>query len=71
MEYVNMEYVNPTTVAALTALLAVAVFYISKNVVEPKSLQQRAILAEQAQKELLDEHESQSKRGSNKQAKKK
>ncbi|KAG0001852.1 hypothetical protein BGZ80_006063, partial [Entomortierella chlamydospora] len=65
-----MEYVNQTTLLAVAGLFAVGIFYISKNFVEPKSLQQRAILAEQAQKELLEEHESQAKRGSNKQAKK-
>ena len=66
-----MDIVNPTTVTLIVFVAGASAYYVYLNVVEPQAKLQRAVLAEQAQKELLDEHESQSKRGSNKQAKKK
>ncbi|KAF9428296.1 hypothetical protein BGZ76_001990 [Entomortierella beljakovae] len=47
-------------------LLAVTSLYVYKNFVEPKVQQQRAVLAEQAQKELLEEHERGNVKKSNK-----
>jgi len=66
-----MDIINPTTATLVVLVAGAGAYYVYLNVVEPQNKLQRAVLAEQAQKELLEEHESQSKRGSNKQAKKK
>lgn len=66
-----MEFLNASTATLIVVVAGVGAYYVYLNVVEPQTRLQRALLAEQAQKELLDEHESQAKRGSNKQAKKK
>jgi hypothetical protein len=66
-----MDIVNPTTATLVVLIAGAGAYYVYLNVVEPQNQLQRVILAEQAKRELLDEHESQSRRGSNKQAKKK
>lgn len=64
--------VNPTTITIGVVVAAAGAAYVYQNVVEPQAKLQRAVLAEQAQKELLDEHESEAaKRGSKKQPKRK
>ncbi|KAG0294561.1 hypothetical protein BGZ98_001723, partial [Dissophora globulifera] len=65
-----MDFVNPTTVTVAVLVAGTGAFYVYQNVVEPQNQQQRALIAEQAQRELLEEHETEAKRGSNKQAKK-
>ncbi|KAF9939269.1 hypothetical protein BGZ65_011081, partial [Modicella reniformis] len=64
-----MEYFNNTIAVAIAAVVFVLAL-IYRNAYEPYSRHRRIQQAEQAQKELLDEQESLSKRGSNKQAKK-
>ncbi|KAF9203408.1 hypothetical protein BGZ59_001645 [Podila verticillata] len=68
-----MEYINATTVTLALLGASMGAYYVYVKVIEPHNRRQRAMLAEQAQKELLIAHENMLlKRGSNKkQAKKK
>lgn len=67
-----MEYINSTTVTLALLGAGMGAYYMYVKVIEPQNQLQRAMLAEQAQKELLAAHENMLlKRGSNKQAKKK
>ncbi|KAG0327087.1 hypothetical protein BG000_001098 [Podila horticola] len=67
-----MEYINSTTVTLALLGAGMGAYYMYVKVIEPQNRLQRAMLAEQAQKELLAAYENMLlKRGSNKQAKKK
>lgn len=67
-----MEYINSTTVTLALLGASMGAYYVYVKVIEPQNRRQRAMLAEQAQKELLIEHENMLlKQGFNKQAKKK
>ncbi|KAG0052712.1 hypothetical protein BGZ83_002180 [Gryganskiella cystojenkinii] len=67
-----MEFLNPTTATFVAAGAGAGAYYVYANVIEPQNQAQRVLQAEQAQEELLRlEEEKLSKRGSNKQAKKK
>ncbi|GJJ69194.1 hypothetical protein EMPS_01540 [Entomortierella parvispora] len=67
-----MEYLNPTTATFVAAGAGAGAYYVYANVIEPQNQAQRILQAEQAQQELLRLEEAKlSKRGSNKQAKKK
>ncbi|KAG0277399.1 hypothetical protein BGZ95_006010, partial [Linnemannia exigua] len=64
--------VSPTTIALGVAVAGAGAVYVYQNVVDPQTKQQRTVLAEQAQKELLEEHAIQeaAKRGNKKPKKK-
>lgn len=67
-----MEYLNPTTATFVAAGAGAGAYYVYANVIEPQNQAQRILQAEQAQQELLRLEEAKlSKRGSNKQSKKK
>lgn len=63
--------IDPTlaAVGAVALVIGVTVFHLT--VIDPHRQRQRILQAEQAERELVEEQENQSKRGSNKQAKKK
>ncbi|KAF9923980.1 hypothetical protein FBU30_005966 [Linnemannia zychae] len=67
-----MEYVNPTTFTFVAAGAGAGAYYIYSNVIEPQNQAQRILQAKQAEKELLlNLEEEASRRGTNKQVKKK
>lgn len=67
-----MEYINASTVTLTLLGAGMGAYYVYVKVIEPQNRLQRAMLVEQAQRELLIAHENMLlRRGSNKQAKKK
>lgn len=64
-----MEYATPAAIAGAVLVVLCATLHLT--VLGPYFRDQRIRQAEQAERELLEEDENQSKRGSNKQAKKK